>query len=486
MLSKSDFLSGYDCPKRLWLCKNRPGLAAPLSEAQQRRMRQGREITELARTYFAGGVLIDAVDADTAVAQTKAAIDSGAETIFEAAFIADELFARADIVTRAGQAWNVIEVKSSGEAKDEHLVDIAFQAHTVIHAGFAVQDVSLMLLNKAFISPNVGSLFVNENKTQETAGGEPTVGAKASQLVEVMAQQSEPMFQIGSHCCADGDCPFKNYCWSHVPKHSVCSIPGLYWKKKQPLIEKGIINLSELPPDVNLNTKQRDYVQAALSGVPVIDKESIHRELSKLSLPIYFFDIETDAPAVPRYEGMHPHEKFPFQFSCHILDKDGNISHREFLHLDATDPRLPFIQALLEVVGTTGSIVVYHASFEGTELNRLAAAFPQYAQQLTQIVGRFWDEEQIFLKHYMHPDFYGRTSIKVVLPALVPSLSYKALSIQSGDNASAAWNHMIECENVTEKEGIASDLKEYCKLDTLAMVEIYWHLQGIVDVKPWK
>ncbi len=479
MLSKSDFLTGYDCPKRLWLFKHKPELAAPLSEAEQRRMRQGSAITKLARTFFASGVLIDAVDPNAAVIQTKAAIEAGAETIFEAAFLADNLFARADVITRADQAWNVIEVKSSGEVKNEHLVDLAFQAYTIADAGFAVENVSLMLLNKAFVSPNIGSLFVNEDKTQETAEVETAVGAKAIELLEIIAQLREPNWQMGGYCCSDGDCPFKSYCWSQVPKHSVCSIPGLYWKTKKPLIEKGILNLSDLPSDLTLNARQRHYVQAALTGVPIIDREAINRELSKLTFPIYFFDIETDAPAVPRYEGMHPHEKFPFQFSCHILQEDGSINHREFLHAEATDPRLAFVQSLLDVIGNTGSIVVYHASFEGTELKRLAGAFPQYSQQITAIVDRFWDEEQIFLKYYTHPDFYGRTSIKFVLPVLVPSRSYKGLNIQNGDNASAAWSSMVECEDLNEKESLASDLKEYCKLDTLAMVEIYAHLMQL-------
>ena len=121
MLTKSQFLAGYACPKMLWLSKNRSDLAAPASEAEKRRAEQGRAVTELARERFPSGVLIGAVDSFAAIAETRQAISSGAAVIFEAAFGTSDVLARADIVEKTPAGWHLMEVKSSGEVKKEHL-----------------------------------------------------------------------------------------------------------------------------------------------------------------------------------------------------------------------------------------------------------------------------------------------------------------------------------------------------------------------------
>ncbi|MBW4583356.1 MAG: DUF2779 domain-containing protein [Tildeniella nuda ZEHNDER 1965/U140] len=187
---------------------------------------------------------------------------------------------------------------------------------------------------------------------------------------------------------------------------------------------------------------------------------------------------------MPRFDGLKPYEQFPFQYSCHILHAKGQVEHREYLHTDTSDSRAPLVVALVSDIAPAGSVIVYHQSFEASLLRKLAQAFPAYAFQLESIATRLWDLEDIFKHHYKHPDCRGSTSIKNVLPVLVPSLSYKTLTIQRGDQAQTVWETMIPCTNQTEKQGLANDLCAYCQLDTLAMVEIYRSLVGIVGVEP--
>lgn len=438
-------------------------------------------MTELARKCYPSGVLIDAADSAAAIAETRKAIASGATVIFEAAFGTSDVLARADIIEKTPAGLHLMEVKSSGEVKKEHLPDIAFQLHAAEQAGFHVTAASVMLMNKECTKRTGGDLFKSEDITDDALTLKSEIKQTVAALKAVLREQKEPSAPIGAHCAADSGCEFKDYCWRELPKHSVCTIPRLRWEKKEALLEQGIIELGDIPADVPLNERQRAYVKAVLSGEPQIDNKAIKERLAELTYPIYFFDIETDASAIPAYDGIHPHQKCSFQFSCHVLHDDSNLEHREFLHTDNSDPRPAFIEALLSTVGDTGSVVVYHAGFEGPELTKLASAFPQYSARLQSIVSRLWDEEEIFLKYYTHPDFGGRTSIKVVLPVLVPELSYKGLGIQDGDNASAAWNRMVKCDDQLEKDRIAADLREYCKLDTRAMVEIYRHLRQVAD-----
>jgi hypothetical protein len=55
-LSKSKYLSGLQCEKRLWLEINDPDKAEPVSESQQRLFDQRKEVGELARKVQGPGL----------------------------------------------------------------------------------------------------------------------------------------------------------------------------------------------------------------------------------------------------------------------------------------------------------------------------------------------------------------------------------------------------------------------------------------------
>jgi Domain of unknown function(DUF2779) len=102
-------------------------------------------------------------------------------------------------------------------------------------------------------------------------------------------------------------------------------------------------------------------------------------------------------------------------------------------------------------------------SFESARLKKLAEDLPEYAEQLESIVARLWDQEEIFKKYYRHPDFHGSTSIKKVLPVLVPFLSYNNSAVKRGDEAQTIWDAILTIANEREKTQMIADLKAYCQ-----------------------
>ena len=200
---------------------------------------------------------------------------------------------------------------------------------------------------------------------------------------------------------------------------------------------------------------------------------TIQRLISNLEYPIHFLDFETDNPAIPRFEGLHPYQQFPFQYSCHVLQQDGSVTHHEYLHTNTSDPRKPLLESLITHISACGSVVVYSASFEQKVLENLALSFSEHASSLQSIIDRLWDQLDIFRYHYMHPDFCGSNSLKDVLPVLVPSLCYEDLDVQDGLEAQVVWNLMLNTTNETKKSEMIEHLKAYCGLDTLATVEIH-------------
>ena len=75
--------------------------------------------------------------------------------------------------------------------------------------------------------------------------------------------------------------------------------------------------------------------------------------------------------------------------------------------------------------------------------------------------------------------FKGSNSLKAVLPIIVSGMDYSHLDVSDGNKAQVAWADMIALSNSEEKETLITQLLEYCKLDTLAMLEIHKELNNL-------
>ena len=472
-LTKSKYLSGLQCHKRLWYEENYPERASSLSRAQHRLFRQGREVGECARTLFRSGRLISARSLAESAEQTQIAIRDGVSCIFEATFIFENTLVKCDILQKDGDAWNLIEVKMSTSVKEEYLPDLAVQRYVLTGCGIPISKTQLMHINRECTYPDLSDLFIIEDVTDRVEPLMRSVPGDIETFKGILKSEDEPNILIGEHCDKPYSCSFKAHCWEDVPEKSVFTIPRLSWEKKDALIETGIFQLSKLPKDFSLTDNQQAYVDYVLDGQPQIDSQAIEAQLSDLEYPIHFFDFETDNPPVPKFQGLRPYQQFPFQYSCHIWQSDGTVTHHEYLHPDTTDPRLPLVESLLDTVSDKGSVVVYYAPFENQILKGLAEFLPQYAESLQSIQSRLWDQLEIFRNHYKHPGFEGSNSLKSVQPVLVPSLRYDALDVQDGREAQAVWSLMLDSNSEREREEMIRNLKAYCKLDTQAMVEIH-------------
>jgi hypothetical protein len=131
---------------------------------------------------------------------------------------------------------------------------------------------------------------------------------------------------------------------------------------------------------------------------------------------------------------------------------------------------------------TAGSVIVYSKSFEDGRLKEMARDFPQYATAIAAIRTRLLDLADPFrAKHYYAPEMRGSYSIKYVLPALIPELSYGDLTIQEGGTASLTYLHMVIGTFGGDIDQTRRDLIDYCTLDTLAMVKIMAKLDEAVN-----
>ncbi len=473
-LTTGQYLNGIRCFKRLWYEKNIQEPVVPASLFQQQIFDRLEAVKTRAYQQFPEGLHINTQNPDLAVQQTETAINFNEPCLFEAAFRLNGTFVRCGILQKDENGWRIIEVHASKRVKKGHLLSLALQKHVLTKQEIPISATQLMLLNDASVYPDLSNLFIFEDVTDKVNQIQNNVSYDLRTFKMILDREVAPNVMIGKKLCnLPHVCPFKTRCWSGIPKNSVFTIPRIKDPEAISLAENGIFRLSHLPTDFFLTPRQNTYVRSVLNNKPIIDKTAIGQELANLQYPIHFLDFEADRPPIPRFNGFTPYQEFPFQYSCHVLQSDGGITHHEYLHTDPTDPSLPLTRSLLGHISDHGSVVVYNATFERGILKGLSESFPEHASALHSIVHRLWDQMLVLRKHYEHPDFCGSRSLKVVLPVLVPHLSYGHLNIQAGADAPAAWNLMLNTDNESEKQMWYDHLLAYCKMDTLAMVEIH-------------
>ena len=96
-LSKSKFMCGHQCPKRLWWEIHEPDAEElEIDPATQFIFDRGHEVGELARSYVPGGVLIDVPhpERERRLRKTAAALKSGAKVLYEPAAVVVHLAGR--------------------------------------------------------------------------------------------------------------------------------------------------------------------------------------------------------------------------------------------------------------------------------------------------------------------------------------------------------------------------------------------------------
>ncbi|CAN5683277.1 DUF2779 domain-containing protein [soil metagenome] len=488
-LSKSDFLKYQCCPSYLWLWKFKKEVV-PVDDEEEinRRLEQGNEIERYARDLFPSATLVDS-HGKKARNETEHLVKDGVKSIFQATVYTEkELLAMADIIVfdDEAQAWTLYEVKSTNSVKQEHIYDLAFQCVAFEDAGYKIGKVAVIHLNKIYVrsaTVNPDDLLTQTDVTEKVEKLLTIIRQQAYDALEVVKQTDEPKKCSCRLKTKSGHCPTFKYLNPDIPEYSVFNISRIGGKNLSVLVDGDIHNVHDVPDDIKLSVGQQNQVAVAKSKEPIINKPAIDELLNELKYPLYFLDYETVSSALPMFVGCTPFQQIPFQYSLHVLrEPSAELEHYEYLGRDSVVPPMPELLASLQShIGDTGSVIVWYKVFEKGRNTEMSKAFPEYAEFLESVNDRVFDLMDIFSKqHYVHHDFKGSSSIKYVLPVLVPEFSYKEMDIQNGLVASIRWYDAVM--GVVDKEQAEKTfdaLLKYCCLDTLAMVKIYEYLKKL-------
>ncbi len=476
--SKTRFLAGLQCPKHLHLLLHHPKFATPVVSPM---MITGEVVEQHARCEFPGAVTVERDGVQDPFVQTSTLLaDDSIKIIFQAALRYQDVEVFADVLQRQEDRWNLIEIKAASGVKDYHIDDIGIQAWVALNAGLNIQSFQVMHINSDFVyhgHHDYYGLFRIDDLTERVCAHLPFIGRQLEQFRQ-LANEPEPKIHVDNHCNNPHPCEFKAYCESVDARYPVAILPHAQ-KIIGQLIAQGIYDVREIPVEMLRSETHMKVRNVTRRGEAELDR-GVVSVLNAVHYPRYYLDFECIQFAIPVWAGTKPYQQIPFQFSCHIENLEGQLSHQDFLDITGEDPRRQFAEALLQVCGEQGPVIVYNQAFEKRIIKELAQQFEDLSTALLAINARVFDLLPVVKNHYYHPDMRGSWSIKKVLPCLVPELSYGALGeVQDGTQVQQAYLQIYEGRlNAVQREKLIEDMKAYCALDTLAMVKILQRLQA--------
>lgn len=492
-LSKSRYCCGVQCPKMLWLKKNKPEEFDD-SVINQVILDNGSEVGDLAMGLLGDYVEVPySRDLSQMIADTERLMSEGIKIIAEASFSYDNLFCSVDILKNGGDGHvELYEVKSSTEVKEIYHHDVAYQAYVLMKLGFMVDKACLVHINNQYVrhgAIELDKMFVIEDITDIADSLYDEVEHRITQIREIMDLKNEPVINIAENCKKPYECGFWKYCTADLPSPNVFDLCGTFTKsdKKWKWFRDGYVSFEDLlrldAKSINANSRI-EAEHGVRDLAPHIDVGEIRKFMSSIYYPLYFLDFESITPAIPLFDDSRPYQQICFQYSLHYIEEEGGeLKHKEFLAYPGKDPRRDLCEQLCKDIPLNACTLVYNKGFERGRIKEMAEIFPDLADHLMNIHGNIVDLMIPFSRHY----YYCRAmncsySIKLVLPALFPddpALDYHNLEgVHNGGEASDTFVKM-EQMSTEELEKHREYLLKYCGLDTYAMVKIWEKLTEV-------
>ncbi|MCH8970358.1 MAG: DUF2779 domain-containing protein, partial [Planctomycetes bacterium] len=303
-----------------------------------------------------------------------------------------------------------------------------------------VERVEVMHLNRECRFPDLRNLFARDDVTEDVETQLPGLsGVAAAQLH--MLNGPCPEVSVGRHCEKPYPCPFMKRCWPAVPEHHVSTLYHMGGKAAA-LEARGYSTIHQLPSDLDLSWIA-DRQRRAVQGDRLIVEPSLRDALVAFRRPYAVLDFESVQLAIPIWNGCRPYDQVPAQFSCHVVSRTGAITHHAWLADGPGDPRPEIAARVVEACRDVEVVVAYNAPFEAGVLRDLADSVPEHATPLADIEARLVDALPLVRDHVYHPAFGGSFSLKAVLPALVPGMTYDTLDIADGRAATIELERLM-------------------------------------------
>ena len=474
--SKHDLVTAYErcCPRAAYESMID---GTPPSLALRGIFVEGNVVDALARdSIFSDGVTVTTRDVGRAAAETSALMaDDSVVRINQATFVAPGgESTRLDSIVRSGEKWSHEEVKSGTDAKDKYVYDALVSTDRAKRAGLNVDEVSLVTVNRNWrLGDSPEALFQYTDITDRIQ--DPRMVGLLSRTYAALQNGKVPAASLVHGCWK---CEYFPSCFGEV-EYPITLLKRLGDVRILALSQQGVVDIRNIPADFDLTNGQRETISSALNGQEHVNRNLLEESLGGLDEPVRHLDFEWSGFAVPLHTDVAPWGAVTTQFSIHLEAKDG-LEHTDYLSESVGDGRRELAERMIQELGEEGSIVVYSIGAERSRIRDMARWFPDLADQLVAIENRLFDLKPLVEKCLIYPQFFGKSSLKVVLPVIVPGFGYDDLDIAGGRDAQGAMNLMMRGKIAAEEvPAMRERLLRYCQRDTEATARI---LQALRDM----
>jgi len=479
-LSNEQFRVGCRCRRLLWLQEN--------EKAQQGEICP--ELSILAQNYFSGGETVFETELSGRADETLRLIKNGARIVKRPAFKLGDAVAAADLlVFHKGSAVIYFSYPALNPrrvfSREAGLIMAAAEEN-----GLKNVRVMLLLPRKEFVKwgeIDPRELFAVYDLSEDGRSLRDKSYIFSRVLSETLESKGEPEVDLHKNCFNPDSCRYFEHCTKGMPYPNVFKVARLNINTKLQLYSEGKVSYEALRNEPRLTENQKKQIRMSMDGAkPQVKKKELAEFLSSLWYPLCFLDFESWQPPVPPSDGMHPFEQVAFQYSLHIIEREGApVLHREFLARGEADPREALARQLVSDIPEGACILAYNKQFETMVVSGLAAKFEDIREPLEKIRDNIADLMVPFQKKlYYDRRMEGSFSIKAVLPALYPNdpeLSYDNLpEIHNGSQAMLSYSTLAD-ETPERAEEVRRCLLRYCELDTLGMVKIVEKLRKAIE-----
>jgi hypothetical protein len=237
-------------------------------------------------------------------------------------------------------------------------------------------------------------------------------------------------------------------CFNHHRQISEAALyePNLLdvWdNRNEKLFDEGHFSLKDLKEDqwkiededYQFSRTRRQWIQieSAQKGdqIASVEQEGLLEQMKNWKFPLHFIDFETSRVALPFFAGSKPYEQVAFQFSHHVMDESGKVTHaHQEIIANRQFPNFTFIRKLKESLSEDTGTVFTYSHHEKTVIKEIRYQLEKSqepdASELIAFIDslsdeRFVDLLKVVKKYYYHPYMGGSNSLKFVLPAILKS-----------------------------------------------------------------
>lgn len=487
-LDKHLFEAGQQCHKRLWLDYHEPADEV-MSEGRQLMSEVGTQLLTIARSVFPKGVHVTVESAVAAAAETTRLLAAETPVLFGAAFVAEGVEVRSDILVRHRDgALDLYEVKSGTKIKHRYVNDLALQVHAAELSGHKVRAVFLLHLNPGYVHkadtefPPM-QLLRSADVTTKVQKQAELVRRRLQQFRAAVDDKMPPV-PMGTFCTAPFPCPHLARCRKGAPNHPLFELPELTRSVEIELHKAGVRSIDDLTPErEGLTFRQQRTVACLQKGEPIVES-FVRDELRSCTKPLHFLALAAVTDPLPRFDGQRPWRQMHYAWAANTLHADGRLETATFAHVDRTDPRSDFVTTLAKHLDVGGTIICWNAE-PLEEMRALLDDLPAAKAAVRTVLGRqHVDMMQLFAAGAFHPELHDHTDLRAAVAVWLGDRSGDDLTVFGEDSLRAALSKAATPRiRSTTKDKLAADVKASVAWASERLLALYRKFAEVEEVR---